>query len=145
MSAGARLGALRVLAPLAMMALIFVFSGHPEVNPDFAWWEVVLRKLGHASGYAALTGLWWWALRGRARHPLAWAVAISLAYAVSDEYHQTFVEGRHGTPIDVLVDAVGVAAASTAIRIRKAHCLRGRNCPGEEEAAGPRSSRGRSR
>jgi VanZ family protein len=30
-------------------------------------------------------------------------------YAASDEIHQTFVSGRHGTPIDVAIDAVGVA------------------------------------
>jgi VanZ family protein len=30
---------------------------------------------------------------------------------VSDEFHQTFVEGRHGSPVDVLIDAAGVALA----------------------------------
>ena len=39
------------------------------------------------------------------------ASLITLAYAVADEYHQTFVEGRHGTPVDVLIDAVGIAVA----------------------------------
>ena len=27
--------------------------------------------------------------------------------------HQTFAEGRHGTPVDVLIDAVGIAVALT--------------------------------
>ena len=29
-------------------------------------------------------------------------------YAVTDEVHQTFVEGRHGAPIDVAIDTAGV-------------------------------------
>ena len=33
-------------------------------------------------------------------------------YAATDEWHQTFVEGRHGTPVDWLIDAAGVAIAA---------------------------------
>ena len=54
-----------------------------------------------------LTGLWWWALVGGVRRPLLAAAAISLAYAATDEYHQTFVDGRHGSPLDVGIDAIG--------------------------------------
>jgi VanZ family protein len=56
--------------------------------------------------------LWWRALRepAGARAAVAVAVAIALAYSASDEWHQTFVEGRHGTPVDVLIDGVGMAA-----------------------------------
>ncbi len=36
------------------------------------------------------------------------AVAIGIAYAVTDEVHQAFVPGRQGAVLDVLVDAVGV-------------------------------------
>jgi VanZ family protein len=35
-------------------------------------------------------------------------VVISVLYAISDEYHQHFVHGRHGTPIDVLIDSIGI-------------------------------------
>ena len=38
-------------------------------------------------------------------------VAVTLLYAISDEWHQTFVEGRHGSALDVLVDASGVMIA----------------------------------
>jgi VanZ family protein len=37
------------------------------------------------------------------------AGAISLLYAISDEWHQSFVEGRKADPLDVLVDACGIA------------------------------------
>lgn len=109
---------LRLLAPLAMMAAIFYFSAQPFDGPELAWWEVVLRKLGHLTGYAVLTYLWWWALLSRTGRPLAWAAAISLLYAATDEYHQTFVENRSGTPIDVGIDAVGVGLACLFIHLR---------------------------
>jgi hypothetical protein len=37
------------------------------------------------------------------------ALALGIAYAASDEVHQHFVTGRVGSPLDVLIDAVGVA------------------------------------
>jgi VanZ family protein len=37
---------------------------------------------------------------------------------VTDEVHQSFIEGRHGTPLDVVIDSVGVAAASLWVRRR---------------------------
>jgi VanZ family protein len=108
----------RVLAPLAMMAAIFYFSAQPFDGPELAWWEVAVRKLGHVAGYTVLTGLWWWALVGRVRRPLALAAAISLLYAATDEYHQTFVDNRHGAPLDVAIDAAGVGLACLAISWR---------------------------
>ena len=36
------------------------------------------------------------------------AFAISLAYAISDEIHQLFIEGRSGQISDVLLDASGI-------------------------------------
>ena len=37
------------------------------------------------------------------------ALAAGIAYAATDEVHQHFVPGRLGSPVDVAVDAVGVA------------------------------------
>ena len=42
----------------------------------------------------------------RVRRP-ALAVALAALYAVSDEIHQTFVEGRVGAPLDVGIDTLG--------------------------------------
>ena len=109
---------LRALAPLAMMAAIFYFSAQPFEGPELAWWEVAIRKLGHVAGYAVLTFLWWWALVGRADHPLAIAAVISLLYAASDEYHQTFTENRNGSPLDVGIDAIGIALAGGVVSRR---------------------------
>jgi VanZ family protein len=111
----ARLASL-VAPPLLAMGLIFLLSAQPGDPVDRAWWDVLLRKLAHVTEYAVLTTLWWRALRGLgARFPLAAAGAISFAYAVSDEFHQTFVDGRRGTPVDVLIDCAGIALAAVVI------------------------------
>jgi len=105
--------ALLVVPPLLMMGLIFVLSGQPSDNVDRAWWDVGMRKLAHVTEYAVLTLLWWRALHGLGlRAALPAAVAISLLYACTDELHQTFVDGRHGTPVDVAVDSIGIAIAA---------------------------------
>ena len=108
----------RAIAPLALMGVIFWFSAQPAAA-HHVWWVIVVRKLGHITGYALLTALWAWALWGAVRRPVLWAVLISLAYACSDEFHQTFVRGREGTPRDVLIDAVGMAIAALLIGMRR--------------------------
>jgi VanZ family protein len=40
------------------------------------------------------------------------ALAITLAYAVSDEVHQSFVETRRPSVWDVAIDAAGVGVAA---------------------------------
>ncbi len=109
---------LRALAPLALMGVIFWFSSQPAAA-HHAWWVIVIRKLGHVSGYALLTAAWAWALWSVTRRPVLWAVLISLAYACSDELHQTFVRGREGTPRDVLIDAIGMGIAAAVIGMRR--------------------------
>jgi VanZ family protein len=108
---------LRSIAPLALMGVIFYFSAQTSTG-DHPWWDVIIRKLGHVSGYALLTALWWWALRGVTARPLLIAFLIALAYACTDEFHQTFVHGRTGTPVDVGIDAIGMAIAALLIHLR---------------------------
>jgi VanZ family protein len=122
----------RVIVPLALMGVIFFLSAQPAAG-HHAWWVIVFRKLGHVTGYALLTAAWAWALRGVVERPILWAVCISLAYACTDEYHQTFVDGRTGTPIDVGVDAIGMAIAASLINRRPQAA---RTKPGKD-AGGP--------
>jgi len=98
------------------MAAIFYMSAQPA-GADLAWWEVTVRKLGHFGAYAMLTLLWSWALSPRlGRRAIPLAALISLLYAVSDEFHQSLVDGRHGTPRDVALDALGAVSAALALR-----------------------------
>ena len=48
----------------------------------------------------------------RRRWNVALALAFSLLFAVSDEYHQTFVPGRGGTWTDVAIDSSGAFLAA---------------------------------
>ena len=109
---------LRALAPLALMGLIFYFSAQPAAG-HHAWWVIIFRKLGHITGYALLTALWAWALQGVVRRPVLIAVSIAFAYACTDEFHQTFVHGREGTPRDVVIDSIGIAIAALLIWMRR--------------------------
>ena len=104
------------------MAVIFFLSNQPDLSSGLGTIDLVGRKIIHAVEYAVLCFLWWRALatttaRSRA---VAIAAAISIAYAVSDEFHQSFIEGRRGSPVDVVIDSVGVAAAAAWLRRRRA-------------------------
>jgi VanZ family protein len=41
------------------------------------------------------------------RRPWAWALVFAVLYAVTDEFHQGFVAGRHESAVDVGIDAAG--------------------------------------
>jgi VanZ family protein len=102
--------------PLVLMGVIFFFSAQPDLGTGLGVWDTILRKAAHMAEYALLWFLWHRALRTLTPWP---AVAITLAYAATDELHQTFVAGRHGSPLDVLIDAAGVAIAVALYMRRK--------------------------
>ncbi len=92
------------------MALIFWLSAQSDLDSGLGALDLIGRKILHAGTYAMLTWLWFRALRGTVPRPMLSAAVISVLYAISDEYHQHFVEGRHGSPIDVAIDSIGIAA-----------------------------------
>ena len=106
------------LPPVALMGVIFFFSAQPDLNSGLGTADLILRKIAHFTEYALLCFLWWRALRTRmdGRRAALVALAIASAYSLTDEFHQTFVEGRHGTPVDWGIDTAG--AALTAFRLR---------------------------
>ncbi len=110
--------ALRFIPPLALMGLIYFLSDQPDLSTGLGVWDLILRKIAHMSAYAALTLLWLRALGPFTGRALIWAVAIAILFAISDEYHQTFVEGRHGSPVDVGIDTVGIVIAVLISRTR---------------------------
>jgi VanZ family protein len=93
-----------VWLPVVIWAvLIFALSSVPDLGTGLGTWDLILRKLAHTAEYAILG-----ALLMRAVGRELPAAAIGIAYAVTDEVHQSFVRGRHAAAYDVLIDAVGV-------------------------------------
>ena len=92
----------RWLAVLVWAAVIFAFSAVPSLSSGLGTWDYVLRKCAHMTEYAILA-----VLLVRATGLYASAFVLAVGYACTDEFHQTFVRGRHGSPIDVGIDAIG--------------------------------------
>ena len=90
----------------------------------FAWfWGVtwfVFAKGWHATEFAVLFLLLRAALdhatRVASARNLVLAMVASVAFAASDEWHQTFVPGRGGNLTDVLIDTGGILAAFAIAR-----------------------------
>lgn len=70
-----------------------------------------LRKGAHFSEYALLSVLWVAPLGFfMKRRRIAAAFFICFLYACTDELHQTFIPGRDGNLMDVLIDTSGASA-----------------------------------
>ena len=102
------------LPPLALMAVIYVLSDQPNLSSGLGLIDLVGRKLVYAAEYGLLCWLWIRAFRPSVGHAAALGLAllVTLGYAIGDEYHQTFVDGRSGSPLDVVIDALGAALAA---------------------------------
>ncbi|MDO9130177.1 MAG: VanZ family protein [Anaerolineales bacterium] len=105
----------RWLPAILIMATIFVFSSIPSSElPDFARADLFIKKGGHMLGYGLLTLAYLRGLCAERSDPkvsivAAWLLAV--LYASGDEFHQSFVAGRHASPEDVGIDAIGAAIA----------------------------------
>ena len=108
-----------LIPPLALMVIIFVFSAQPSLDSGLGLFDLIARKVIHFSEYALLCWLWWRVFEpelGCSRAALV-AFLISSGYAATDELHQVFVDGRHGTPIDWAIDSAG--AGLVALRLSR--------------------------
>jgi VanZ family protein len=84
-------------------AVIFALSSIPHLGTGLGTWDTVLRKGAHVTEYAILGLL---LLRAVGRELPA--LLIGVAYAITDEVHQHFVQGRHASPVDVAIDSAGI-------------------------------------
>jgi VanZ family protein len=109
------------LPPLLLMGLIYFASAQPSLDSGLGWIDTVGRKLIHLGEYALLCFLWWRALRTVMPDRRAALVALVVAslYGATDEFHQSFIEGRNGSPLDWAIDTAGAAAAAFAVSARR--------------------------
>ena len=107
-------------ATLVWMGLIFYLSSLTQADtpkvPLLGNWQSLVGHLALYGVCASLieASIWVWASKFRLRWALT-AAATAASYGVSDEYHQSFVAGRHGTVEDVLVNAVAAVAAAVVL------------------------------
>lgn len=102
------------------MLTIFSLSAQPSSElPDFDWADQIIKKGAHVAGYALLALSYWWALGlQREKRWLAWGMAV--LFAVTDEFHQSFVPGRFPSIWDVLVfDNFGALSALWLMSLHK--------------------------
>jgi len=118
------------VAAILWMALIFTLSSSlfaPKMSFDttldwFGVFNYFVRKCAHATEFGVLV---WLLFRSFYPTPMSmgraqlWASAVSLLYAASDEYHQSFVPLRSGKASDVLFDAAGIVIVLLLIRYLK--------------------------
>lgn len=73
--------------------------------------EFVAVKCAHLFEYAVLMFFFFRAFEKSWEKLSNWRLLLSflfiILFSVSDEWHQTFVYGRTGSPMDVFIDAVG--------------------------------------
>lgn len=101
----------RWLLLIGWMALIFAFSSQSSLpSPDDPWIDFLFKKSAHFTVFGVLALLWW---RVLPVHPASWRWAwlLTVLYAMSDEFHQSFVALRHPAARDVIIDACGAATA----------------------------------
>ena len=112
------------------VGMIFFLSSRPGLKSGLEWpYDFILRKGAHIAEFAILFLLFERALKNyfmppslaplsgvsegllflqKAKKALLWAFVLTILYAISDEYHQTFIVQRVGSPTDVAIDCLGV-------------------------------------
>lgn len=84
---------------LALLAF-FAVSTTNKISPKVAYSESRMKLIKSDNEMFILISLW-----------------ISTLYAILDEYHQLFVDGRHGTIVDVGFDLIGIVMILLIIRV----------------------------
>jgi VanZ family protein len=86
----------------------------PGMAPETIWTIlIIMRKCAHVCEYAILALLLWRALRGgsaiRGKMSILFGAALLVCavFAVSDEFHQSFIKSRTPSFRDVLLDIAG--------------------------------------
>lgn len=113
----------RIIGPL----VLWLF---PNTTPEtLTVIHLITRKVAHFTEYAILAYLAARAFRTSPRPALAnrWfiaALALVVAYALLDEYHQSFVPSRTGTIYDSFIDIAGGLTALLIVQLRHTRARR---------------------
>ncbi|MBN1680378.1 MAG: VanZ family protein [Anaerolineae bacterium] len=119
---------------LVIMAFIFVASAQPKYPPPGGpeaiyfsglmpvfpgGWEFVIKKGAHMIiyGLLAVVNMRALLLHGLSlREAFPFAILLAAAYAIADELHQSFIQGRFSSVRDVAFDVLGAVLFSVFAR-----------------------------
>lgn len=112
-----------------LLWMVFIFIGSTDlmsaehtsrfIGPFLRWFapditdaaivsiQFFVRKCAHVMEYAILSALLLRALRQHLLAARSVAFVLAALYAVLDEFHQSFVPSRTGSPWDVVTDSIG--------------------------------------
>ena len=101
----------------ALAAVIFALSATPNLRvSEVADLDFILRKSGHMAAFGILAVLLWRALDlSGVRRAMALSLVLTIAYAATDEFHQSFTAGRNPSGVDVGIDSAGALIALLAL------------------------------
>ena len=89
--------------------LIFYLSSTPDLSSGLpSMYDLILRKGAHVVVFMILTYLIASSFDSCNRCYLLFVIIVAIAYAFIDELHQVFVVSRSGSPMDIVIDSVGV-------------------------------------
>jgi VanZ family protein len=98
------------LPVLVWAGFIFWLSSIPDLKSGIEQ-DFIFRKIAHILEFAILCFL---LIRALVKEKISFvktlilAVIIAFLYSISDEYHQTFIQGRQGSFKDVGIDSIGI-------------------------------------
>lgn len=94
------------LPAIIWASLIFLISNQPINKPGgaFNWLDFILKKTAHFGEYTVLYLL---IFKAMGKKSIIKPLLLTILYALTDEWHQTFIVGREGTLRDVGFDALG--------------------------------------
>ena len=109
--------------------VIFTFSSISTLpKAEIIWWDFILKKSAHIIEYAIFFLLLIRALNPTSPKKLmpqsvkskTWLIAfvVAILYALTDEYHQSFVPGRTAKLTDVGFDIIGAILSQGFIKAK---------------------------
>lgn len=99
------------LPPIIWAVVIFSFSSYPTVQASqIMWQDFIVKKSFHIIEYAMLTIFVYRALKesGLERKKAGiYSIVFTILYGATDEFHQSFTQGREAKARDVIFDTIG--------------------------------------
>jgi len=104
-------------------SIIFSFSNRPTISASyFDPLDFIIKKAAHLTEYAILFSLIfrafyqsWYPKKG-IDYWENMALISTLIFAISDEWHQSFITGRTATIRDILIDFIGILIGLSIIK-----------------------------